>query len=673
MANVYRRCYICDRRFRLQNLFRIDREEDIVKSQIAIGRRDVFNRPPLEITNLTRLCINCNQSIIEEINIIENDPQCLRLNVLTQTRNSTCFLCNAENNLIRLSIHCKARVFIRQNIYIPTSVRSCLNHLDEKGYILAHFLPQIRFLNRPYIIRGEDLNNLLQAVRNVANSTIRLEDEESFSDEEFECLSPITKEQFRNLFTFCNRVQVPDGYRYISRRDLLMFLCKMRQGLSDSFLNVLFQYGSRQNVSMVISIVRRSLMEQFVPNNIGFEAITREDYIARHVTPFANALYNPQPEVPRAIVAIDGTYTFIPKSTNFRALRQSYCVHKGRHLVKPHMMVAMDGYILDIQGPYFSDSRNNDASILQNEFEGDDQRMRNWFVDNDIAILDSGYRDVRGFLENQGLACKMTVALQRGQRQLNTEEANESRLVTKSRWIVEARNGHIKSIFKFMNNIMQIQHVYHLGDFYKIAGAIINRYHPLITMADADIVLARRLLEKAEEPNVVQALVELDNLQNRNAQRWLRLNAVDLNDFPILDLEYLRNFTFGTYQIQLSASYVQDKVQRENDEVFQIEVLLNENRIPEPGFIRVRVYSRFRNAGRYHLWIAYISNEQREQEADEEPILGHYCTCKSGARTVGSCAHVTSVLWYLGYARHEENVHYPSTALIETVNDAGNR
>lgn len=44
-------------------------------------------------------------------------------------------------------------------------------------------------------------------------------------------------------------------------------------------------------------------------------------------------------------------------------------MHKGRHLIKPALVVAPDGYILDIHGPYFSDSRNNDASMLQNEMD----------------------------------------------------------------------------------------------------------------------------------------------------------------------------------------------------------------------------------------------------------------------------------------------------------------
>jgi len=137
------------------------------------------------------------------------------------------------------------------------------------------------------------------------------------------------------------------------------------------------------------------------------------------------------------IAIIDGTYVYIPKSTNFRALRQSYCVHKGRHLVKPVLIVAPDGYILDIQGPYFSDSKNNDAALLQNEFIRDADRMKHWPQENDIVIVDRGYRDATELLVSLGIVWKMPALLLRNQQQLTTEDANDSRLVTKSRWVVE--------------------------------------------------------------------------------------------------------------------------------------------------------------------------------------------------------------------------------------------
>lgn len=236
---------------------------------------------------------------------------------MTQTRNSTCLICNADADLHRLSDECKANVFILRDIYIPENVKSCRHHLNDPGYLLQPLLIGLRSVNRPYVIRGPQLQSFLQGLHVVAQNQSRIDDENSFSDEDFECFSPVTKEQFRDLFTYCDRVPCQGGYRYVSKKDLLMFLCKMHQGLSDDFLNVLFQYPSRQATSLAIATVRQSLMQRFVTSNIGLDAITTDNYVERHVTEFANQLYNPEPHVPRVIALIDGTYSYIPKSRNF--------------------------------------------------------------------------------------------------------------------------------------------------------------------------------------------------------------------------------------------------------------------------------------------------------------------------------------------------------------------
>ncbi|RMZ98728.1 vacuolar sorting-associated 13c [Brachionus plicatilis] len=40
-------------------------------------------------------------------------------------------------------------------------------------------------------------------------------------------------------------------------------------------------------------------------------------------------------------------------------------------------------------------------------------------------------------------------------------------------------------------------------------------------------------------------------------------------------------------------------------------------------------------------------------EPKQEQILGWYCDCKSGSRVFGACAHVTSVLWFMGVEKHK--------------------
>lgn len=47
---------------------------------------------------------------------------------------------------------------------------------------------------------------------------------------------------------------------------------------------------------------------------------------------------------------------------------------------------------------------------------------------------------------------------------------------------------------------------------------------------------------------------------------------------------------------------------------------------------------------------------------DNDLTKSWYCTSKNGARVVGTCAHVTSVLWFLGYARENPEELKPASS-----------
>ncbi|KYN15575.1 hypothetical protein ALC57_12197 [Trachymyrmex cornetzi] len=214
----------------------------------------------------------------------------------------------------------------------------------------------------------------------------------------------------------------------------------------------------------------------------------------------------------------------------------------------------------------------------------------------------------------------MPSLLDRGQSQLTTEQANNSRIVSKSRWIVEARNGYLKSIFKFFGGSINTSHICHLRDFLLIAGAIINKFFEPVIMSDATVDLAESMRQRALESNVVQARVDVENLRNKRGN-WIALEEAQIPLFPQLTPDYLRNyhlrnFTCGTYQIGIAPSYIQDNVLEDREAQFQLD------QFNEPGFIRVRIYSRYRNAIRHQLWIAFI--EINNEESEPDPILGSY-------------------------------------------------
>ena len=137
----------------------------------------------------------------------------------------------------------------------------------------------------------------------------------------------------------------------------------------------------------------------------------------------------------------------------------------------------------------------------------------------------------------------------------------------------------------------------------------------------------------------IERLISNNQLSMRT--KWIKLldSNSDLN-FPHLSLDFLRQYTCGTYQIKQSKAYAKAHLY-ENDQEFALELSPSDDNI-----FRCRLQSRHSNNTKYYLCVQF------HETADDDPIKDHYCQCKSGTRMVGCCGDIATILWYLGYARH---------------------
>jgi hypothetical protein len=76
----------------------------------------------------------------------------------------------------------------------------------------------------------------------------------------------------------------------------------------------MFDLPSKRAVSSVINSARQALMDSFVPQNLGFGHVTRQEIINLRTTPVARDLMCDGGE-DTAILVIDGTYIYIQVST----------------------------------------------------------------------------------------------------------------------------------------------------------------------------------------------------------------------------------------------------------------------------------------------------------------------------------------------------------------------
>ena len=113
-------------------------------------------------------------------------------------------------------------------------------------------------------------------------------------------------------------------------------------------------------------------------------------------------------------------------------------------------------------------------------------------------------------------------------------------------------------------------------------------------------------------------------------------------DFPVLSKAQLHMLTFGTYQLKQAKAYTREHLSSDGDYTINIH---NQ----APGLLRVRIQSRHINAKRYFCWVEYSTANV------DAKIVAWFCQCIAGQRTVGCCAHVASVLWFLGNERHNNH------------------
>lgn len=208
---------------------------------------------------------------------------------------------------------------------------------------------------------------------------------------------------------------------------------------------------------------------------------------------------------------------------------------------------------------------------------------------------------------------------------------------------------------------------------FRIAAALINAFHlPIRNNAYADAIVA----VINERINLENHLAEYVIQKGLNRQRvpFTRMAAdhPDFEDIPRLEEEHIILIALGTYHIKIASSYCAEHL---SDGIYIIELYrdnelgdLNEYNI-EVGtgsfLVRGRIQSRHTRAKQYYTYVL-INRETEGRNA----FSHYYCTCLTGRRTIGTCAHVISILWYLCWARHQEGLTMPAAHLNTVILDS---
>ena len=247
-------------------------------------------------------------------------------------------------------------------------------------------------------------------------------DDEDMDDDDYECFTGLTREKFDDLLSYIQHDLRNTAVRSV-RTALGLLLCKLRMDNSQEQLGRLCGL-SQPTVSEAIDSALNALDIRFRPLHLGYDHITREELIAQHQTDTTTVLCDRQPG--SAVIVLDGTYLEVQKSTNYCVQRHTYSLQKSWNLLKPMIICAPDGYILNVEGMFYGS--DNDASMM--DYIMHFSSFLDYFQEEDIMIVDRGFRDALPAFWAMNMETFMPHFLRRGQKQFTTQQANDNRIVS---------------------------------------------------------------------------------------------------------------------------------------------------------------------------------------------------------------------------------------------------
>jgi len=549
-------------------------------------------------------------------------------------------------SLLRVPPALRFKVLVCHRIYVPPDGRICRDHLEEG--VWANITANINAYTPTQIQEMVDL-----FINNYRGPPfLDFEYIEAMGDKAVQDWTGLDIAQFNELFLALPSLRNEEKIR--PKTALGLWLTKHRTGETNERIATLVDL-SRSMCEHLMAKARNALASEWVPLHLGFSRINRED-LKLHMTAETRELFCAQ-DVDTIAIVLDGTYVYIQKSSNFLFQRKNFSGHKHRPLLKPMMVVSPDGHIIDCIGPF--EANHNDAAIAKHIGETLMTIMRR----GDVVLVDRGFRDAVDHLTALGLEVRMP-DLRCGNKPLTTEQANRTRLITSCRYIVEVRNGHLKQCFRQFDKVWPNQSIRHMMIDFRIACAILNVYHPVIHTADG-LEKATLMKSRLNQPNPLAALVAAENL-NRKSASWESIDGSsnDNLEFPQLTEADLRLITLGHYQLRHAQSYYAEHVKATG--AYEVQVCRHQGPLSrshghtadDPMLIRGKIQSRFRSSAQHFV---YILIDRAEEGIDS--VSSYTCSCAQGLRTVGCCAHIATVLWYLGYARHLPEIPIPADFL----------
>ncbi|CAG2245218.1 unnamed protein product [Mytilus edulis] len=198
---------------------------------------------------------------------------------------SQCVVCKRRGpKLVVVPTNARFNIFLDKLIILTVGARCCPGHLCNDIF-LPDALDRISHSQSSSIFNRTDLMDLITQIRDMAlrgsKRRIDFDTENALTSSDILNLTGLSKENFNDLCSIVQKGNLRDSRTRSVRTCIGIFLTKLKSGLSNKLLSTLFNLG-KDSVRRAIASARKYLSENFVPSNLGFNHISREEVITSH-------------------------------------------------------------------------------------------------------------------------------------------------------------------------------------------------------------------------------------------------------------------------------------------------------------------------------------------------------------------------------------------------------
>ena len=661
-------CVCCKKSFK-SNL-RNSKQRGVLNSSSVIIAKKLFGNSNLEIGG--RICNKCRLKLART-ELVDKETSCDSSNCSTYstdikpTKSKTvsnddifieieiprctlsqkmCIVCGSKKTRKRVPELLRLNTYIKRQFYIPRNVRCCITHYLNNNFYDNTFL-QIRQIDNTSLISGNELKWLLASSGKMCRKSdimmsFKLND---ITDNDCYSITGLHHEQFDELLSKLPTLR--NSPVRTKSEALAIFLSRLRHNISYDALSSFLSFTNAKQIENICNEVEKALVQDIVPYFIGCECLTRHKLIQRQ-TVIATQLFSTD-----VVLKADGTYAYHQKSKNNLYQRKSYNVHKHANLCKPFTMCTSDGYIIDFFGPY--EGTVNDATIMKHVLSTNGDLLK-VLERGDVFVLDRGFRDSIQFIEDMGFGAKMPCSLSKNGKQLTEKQANDSRIVTKVRWVVEAIHGILKQKWKMLGSEIKNQSLPKVKNYFLIAGALHNMYGKVMESdkgQESDVI---KKMTESSNNNFSKFHAEVESKYLKKKCSYKNFNINICPDFPVLSDAELKFFCLGSYQMTQAISYL---TEHHDGKQFSFKFCF-----PDKNVLLAKIQSRHVSQREYKILVKY-----NPESSGIESIIGHYCSCKSGLRTLGCCAHIGAIVLLLSHMSYDSAEFNPAKKIHSLFSD----